>query len=163
MLGVSDATSTKSVLSSSWVREAWPIHFFRLCFTEWTMHSQNPPHQGALSTINFQVAQLEGRCLTTSGERLNFWTTLEAVLKVLALSDHMVEGNLLLPTKRQNANKNDSAESKLVSSRCIALVEQQVNRHTYTIYLGLIRRLIRDIKRTCKIDTDMSKGRVIRH
>jgi len=70
----------------------------------------------------------------------HFWGTnqllnllIEAVLKVLALSDHVVEGNPLIPTKRRNASKNDSAESKLVSSRCTALVEQQVNRHTYTL------------------------------
>ena len=45
----------------------------------------------------------------------------------------MMEGNPFLPMKCWNANKNDSIESRSVRSRCSALVEQHVNKHTYTL------------------------------
>lgn len=45
----------------------------------------------------------------------------------------MVEGNSLLPMKRRNASKNDLAESRSVSSKCSALVEQHINKYTYTL------------------------------
>ena len=93
------------------------------------MRSQKPPHHSARSTINFQVTRLVERYLATSGERTILCISLDAALNVFALSDQMVEGNPRLATNRLKASRNQSTVSARVSSRCIALVEAQVNRH----------------------------------
>ena len=57
-----------------------------------------------------------------------FLISLDAALNVFALSDHTVDGNPRLATNRLKASKNESVDSISVSSRCIALVEAQVNK-----------------------------------
>ena len=78
--------------------------------------------------MNFQVIRLVERYLVTSGERIILCISLDAALKVFALSDQMVEGDLRLATNRLKASKNEYTVSVSVISRCIALVEAQVNR-----------------------------------
>ena len=73
--------------------EAQPIHFFRLHLTEQAILSQKPPHHDAISIINFQLVV---RYFTTSEERIIFCISLDAVLHVLALSDHTADGNYII-------------------------------------------------------------------
>ena len=62
------------------------------------------------------------------GEQTIFCISLDAASNVFALSDHTVDGDPRLATNRRKASRNESAVSISVSSRCIALVEAQVNR-----------------------------------
>ena len=54
----------------------------------------------------------------------------EADLNVLALSDSNVAGSPLLLVHRRKASMKSSELSLFVNSRCTALVEAQVNKHT---------------------------------
>ena len=59
--------------------------------------------------------------------------SLEADLNVLALSDSYATGGLLLLVDRRKASMKASELSLFVNSRCTALVEAQVNKHTYVL------------------------------
>ena len=69
----------------------------------------------------------------TFGERTIFCTSLDAALNVLALSDHTADDNPLLATNLWKANRKELFDNRSVSSRCIALVDEQVNRQTYVL------------------------------
>ena len=57
----------------------------------------------------------------------------EADLNVLALSDSNITGSPLLLVNRRKASMKASELSLFVNSRCTALVEAQVNKHTYVL------------------------------
>ena len=57
----------------------------------------------------------------------------EADLNVLALSDSDVTGSPLLLIDRRKASMKSSELSLFVNSRCTALVEAQVNKHSYVL------------------------------
>ena len=59
--------------------------------------------------------------------------SLEADVNVLALSDSNVTGSPLLLVDRRKASMKASEFSLFVNSRCTALVEAQVNKHTYVL------------------------------
>lgn len=62
-----------------------------------------------------------------------FLTSLDADLKVVALSDIRVTGNPRRLTNLRKANRKESTLGDGVSSRWIALVKAQVNKQTYTL------------------------------
>ena len=57
-----------NVLSSSYVKLAHPMHFFRHLYMLCINLSQNPHHQEANSTINLQLILLFFKWQMTSGE-----------------------------------------------------------------------------------------------
>ena len=57
----------------------------------------------------------------------------EADLNVLALSDSNVTGSALLLVDRRKAGMKASELSLFVNSTCTALVEAQVNKHSYVL------------------------------
>ena len=57
----------------------------------------------------------------------------EADLNVLALSDSNVTGSPLLLVDRRKASMKSSELSLFVNSRCTALVEAEVNKHSYVL------------------------------
>ena len=57
----------------------------------------------------------------------------EADLNVLALYDSNVTGSPLLLVDRRKASMKSSELSLFVNSRCTALVEAQVNKHSYVL------------------------------
>ena len=61
----------------------------------------------------------------------------EADLNVLALSDSNVTGSPLLLVNRRKASMKASELSLFVNSRCTALAEAQVNKHTYALAVSL--------------------------
>ena len=52
---------------------------------------------------------------------------------VVALSDIRVLGSPLLLVNLRKARRNECASSPAVSSRCTALVEEQVNKQMYAL------------------------------
>ena len=57
----------------------------------------------------------------------------EADLNVLALSDTNVTGSPLLLVNRRKASMKAAELSLFVNSKCTALVEAYVNKHTYAL------------------------------
>ena len=107
------------------------VVFLKQRLTIPTNLSQYPPHQGAFSTINFHRTLLFVKNSCISSECTTFRTSAALALNVLALSDIKVEGKPLRPQKRRNACRKVGADKSLTTSKCRALVEAQVNRHTY--------------------------------
>jgi len=62
-------------------------------------------------------------------------TSLEAALKVLALSDITVAGKPRLPQNLQNANKKEETFKSLTNSRCMARIAAQVNKQIYVFFI----------------------------
>ena len=123
------STSTIKVLSSSYVKLARPMHFFRHLFILRINLSQNPPHQGARSTINLQLILWFFKWQMTSGDQAILMSSLEEVLNVLALSEINVAGRPRRAAKRRNNNRKESTDKSGANSKCTALVEAHVNTH----------------------------------
>ena len=100
--------------------------FFKLRLTLLISRSQNPPH---FSTINFQDIRQLLRNLVTSTDRAIFTISLDAALKVFALSEISVAGKPLRLVNWRNNRRNEGTDKSRLSSRCTARVEQQVKRH----------------------------------
>ena len=108
------------------------------CFLQGLLHNFNhtfpiPPHHGARSMIKFHVMRLSAKYRITSSDSMIFLISLDADLKVLALSDWRVMGNPRWLTNLLKANRNDATLREGVSSRWIALVEAQVNIQMHTL------------------------------
>ena len=89
---ITASISVRIVWSSSTERVDLPITFFRGRFTLRINFSQNPPHHGALSTINFHVIRFSARTCCTSCEGTILRNSLSVALKVFALSESSVAG-----------------------------------------------------------------------
>ena len=102
--------------------------FLRHCLTVWINHSQKPPHHGAFSTMNFQLILLFAKYRRTSFDRTIFLISLDAPLKVFALSEIKVAGRPLWLVNLRKASREHSTVRFLVNSKCTAPVVAQVNK-----------------------------------
>jgi len=92
-----------------------------------TFPKKNPPRGLLNNLIRFLI-----KYLYTSSNRMIFDTSLDEALTVLALSEMIVAGNPRLLANVCMARRKVSTLRYLVSSKCMALVEVKVNKHTYT-------------------------------
>ena len=79
--------------------------------------SQKPPHHGARSTIYLHVIFLSVRYCCTSMERVICFISLDADLKVDALSEIMVAGKPRHAVNLWNVVRKELTSSLLVNSR----------------------------------------------
>ena len=100
--------STRSVLSDSKFRDDRPRLFFEHFLVLCTISSQNPPCHGTFSTLNSHHTPLVASCRWMSADRMMFFTSLAAALKVFALSVSSRAGRLLRAAKRRKASRNVS-------------------------------------------------------
>ena len=123
--------STNKVRKAPKSNDVRPRLFFKHLLTLFTVRSQNPPCQGAHSTMNSQDTPFWAISLLTTADLTILVTSFEAPLKVFALSDKRHEGRPLHEEKRLKARRNEGALRLWTSSRWTALVDAQVKRHTY--------------------------------
>ena len=114
-----------------------PTDFLKHFLTDCIKRSQNPPHQGARSTMKVQVILLLERYTNTSLDRKMLCTSLATDLKVLALSDNNVAGKPRQPENLRNANKKEEMFKSLTNSKCIARVAAHVNKQMYVLWFSL--------------------------
>ena len=106
------------------------------CFTAFTMCSHPPPPSPPGGSLNDKgpcdaIVRKGVKYRVTSSECVIFLTSLDADLKVLALSDIRVTGNPRRLTNLRKANRNEST-LRGVSSKWIALVDVHANKQMYT-------------------------------
>ena len=127
------STSTTTVCSTC--REMWalPSTFLIADFMRPTRHSQKPPNYGILFGMNFQVTPLQFSIALTSSDEDRVFSSSAADWKVVALSEIISWGVDLHHAKWQEASRNVSVDKSATTSRCMALLVAQVNKHTYTL------------------------------
>ena len=94
-------------------------------------HPQNPPCQGAFSTMNSHVISLLARYHWTLYEWGIVDSSFVAALMVFALSDINFLGVPLQLENRQNACRNMLVDKIFSISKWTASVDAQVNKHAY--------------------------------
>ena len=97
------------------------------------MRSQKPPCHGALSMMKSQVTPLLIKYCWISLARTIRLTSCAALLNVFALSYNIRACNPRRAANRRKACKNVDTVKLGTNSRCTALVEAQVQRHTYAL------------------------------
>ena len=86
------STSNRDSLNSSKDIIVRSRIFIKHDFLRPIRHSKNPPHHGALATLNCQLTSFDSKKLLISSLFLSFFNHLAADLKVWALSDISLDG-----------------------------------------------------------------------
>ena len=66
---------------------------------------------------------------------LSFFMISAAPTKFVPLSEYIHDGLPRLPTKRENAARNDWVDKSLVASKCMAFVAKQTKTQTYPLVI----------------------------
>ena len=113
------ASFSITVISNSpQVGQFIPRDFFKLLLTDLISLSHQPPHHGERGAINFQLG--------AKGPKIAPICLLNA-LKVLALSEYMVEGKPLREINLRTAKTQSGKARESVISRWTPLTTAQVN------------------------------------
>lgn len=118
----------KIVNISSALSFAFPRTFQRQRFTVPIKRSKNPPHQGALSKLNFQSIRLLSKCSLTSCLSCSHLNNFSDALKVLALLEIISDGVPLRAANLRIQRTKVLAVRSFTRSRVTARVTQHVNR-----------------------------------
>jgi len=122
------SSSIKTVNISSALSLAFPRTFQRQRFAVPIKRSKNPPHQGALSKLNFQSIRLLSKCSLTSCFSCNRLNNFSDALKVLVLSEIISDGFPLRAANLRRQRTKVLAVRSFTRSRVTARVTQHVNR-----------------------------------